>query len=68
MLAGDLNINLLDPGDDTENHLSDLIDIFYLKKIVKEPTCSKSEKGSLIDIILTNKPRSFKKTQGFVTD
>ena len=67
VLAGDLNINLLDPSADTENHLSDLIDIFDLKNIVKEPTCFKSEKGSLIDIILTNKPRSFKKTQGFVT-
>ena len=65
MLAGDLNINLLDPSADTENHLSDLLDIFDLKNI--EPTCFKSEKGSLIDIILTNKPRSFKKTQGFVT-
>ena len=67
VLAGDLNINLLDPSADTENHLSDLIDIFDLKNIVKEPTYFKSEKGSLIDIILTNKPRSFKKTQGFVT-
>ena len=35
--------------------------------MVKEPTCFKSEQGSLIDLILTNKPRSFKKTQGFVT-
>ena len=26
-----------------------------------------SDKGSFIDIILTNKPRSFHKTQGFVT-
>ena len=26
-----------------------------------------SHKGSLIDIILTNKPRSFHKIQGFVT-
>ena len=67
VLAGDLNIGLLDPSADTGNHLSDLIDIFDLNNMVKEPTCFKSEKGSLIDIILTNKPRSFKKTQGFVT-
>ena len=32
-----------------------------------EPTCFMSDRGSLIDIILTNKPRSFHKTQGFVT-
>ena len=67
VLAGDLNIDLLDPSADTGNHLSGLIDIFDLYNMVKEPTCFKSEKGSLIDIILTNKPRSFKKTQGFVT-
>ena len=36
-------------------------------KLVKKPTCFKSETGSLIDIILTNKPRSFHKTQDFVT-
>ena len=66
-LAGDLNIDLLDPSKDTSNHLSDLLDVFNLKNLVKEPTCFKSDKGSLIDIILTNKPRSFHKTQGFVT-
>ena len=66
-LAGDLNIDLLDPSKDTSNHLSDLLDVFNLKNLVKEPTCFKSDKRSLVDIILTNKPRSFHKTQGFVT-
>ena len=32
-----------------------------------EPTCFMSDKDCLIDIILTNKPRSFQKTQGFIT-
>ena len=54
VLAGDLNINLLDQSADTENHLSDLIDIFDLKNMVKEPTCFKSEQGSLIYIIQIN--------------
>ena len=67
VLAGDLNIDLLDPSKDTLNHLSDLLDVFNLKNLIKEPTCFMSDKGSLIDIILTNKPRSFHKTQGFVT-
>ena len=66
-LAGDHNIDLLDPSKDTSNHFSDLLDVFSLKNLVKEPTCSKSDKGSLIDIPLTNKPRSFHKTQGFGT-
>ena len=67
VLAGDLNIDLLDPGKDTSNHLFDLLDVFNLKNLVKEPTCFMSDKVSLLDIILTNKPRSFHKTQGFVT-
>ena len=67
ILAGDLNIDLLDPSKDTSNHLCDLLDVFDLKNLVKEPTCFMSDKGSLIYIILTNKPRSFHKTQGFVT-
>ena len=31
VLAGDLNIDLLDPNKDTSNHLSDLLDVFNLK-------------------------------------
>ena len=42
-LAGDLNIDLLDPSKDTSNHLSDLLDVFKLKNLVKEPTCVKSD-------------------------
>ena len=32
-----------------------------------EPICFMSDKDYLIDIILTNKPRSFQETQGFNT-
>ena len=67
VLAGDLNIDLLDPGKDTSNHLFDLLDVFNLKNLVKEPTCFMFDKGSLLDIILTNKSTFFHKTQGFVT-
>ena len=66
-LAGDLNIDILEPSKDTSNHLPDLLNVFNLKNFVKKPTCFMSDKWSLIDIILTNKPRSFHKTQGFVT-
>ena len=59
ILADDLNIDLLEPSKDTSNHLSDLLDVFNLKTLVKEATCFMSDKGSLIDIILTNKHRSF---------
>ena len=60
VLAGDPNINLLDPSKDNSNHFYNLLDVFNLKNLVKEPTCFISDKGSLIDIILTNKPRSFR--------
>ena len=56
VLADDLNIDLLDPSKDTSDHLPDLLDVFNLKNLVKEPTCFMPEKGSLVDIILTNKP------------
>ena len=56
IFADDLNIELLDPSKDISNHLSDLLDVFNLKNVIKEPTCFMSDKGSLIDIIITNKP------------
>ena len=62
-----LNIDILNPSKDTSNHPSDLLDVFNLKNFVMEPTCFMSDKDCCIDIILTNKPRSFQKTQGFVT-
>ena len=65
--TGDLIIDLLDPSKDTSDYLSDLLDVFTLRSVVKEPTSLISYKGSLIDIILTNEPRSFHKTQAFVT-
>ena len=48
----------------TSNHLPDLLDVFNLKNLFKEPTCLMSEKGSLIDIIFTKECRSFNETQG----
>ena len=53
---------------DNSNHLSDLLDVFNLENLVREPTCFLFDKTSLIDIILTKKPRSGHKAQGFVTD
>ena len=58
VLAGNLNIDSLGPSKDTPNYLSDQLDFSNLKNLVKEPTCFMSDKGSLIDIVLTNKPRS----------
>ena len=63
LLAGDLNINLLDPKSDTQNHFSDLRDTFSLTNLVKHKTCFKNTDGTLLDVILTNKPNSFQRTE-----
>ena len=51
---GDINCDML-----KTNVLCDLCDIYDLKNIVSEPTCFKGETPTLLDIFLTNKPKSF---------
>ena len=53
LLAGDLNIDELKAGSDSSNHLSDAENVFNLTNLVKKPTCSKSEDGALIDLMLS---------------
>ena len=60
LLARDLNIDELKTGSDSSNHLSDVKDVFNLTNLVKKPTCFKSQDGTLINLILTNRPRSLK--------
>ena len=67
LLAGDLYINTLRPTSDSSNHLSDLNDTFSLTNLVTDSTCFKSNKCTLIDLMLTNKPKSFYKSHSFVT-
>ena len=62
LLAGDVNINLLDPNSDTKNYFSDLRDTFVLTNLVKDKTCFKNKDGTLLDVILTNRPNLFQKT------
>ena len=42
-------------------------DIFSLKNLIKKPTCFKSQNSTLLNLILTNRPRSFIKSQNFET-
>ena len=67
LLAGDLNINTLRPTSDSSNHLSDLNNTFSLTNLLTDSTCFKSNKGTLIDLMLTNKPKSFYKSHSFST-
>ena len=65
LLAGDLNIEELKPDWDSSNHLPDAKDAFNLTNLVNKPTCFKSQDGTLIDLMLTNRMRSFLKSQNF---
>lgn len=62
LVTGDLNIDFCNDIKDTNNFLNDLIDTFSLSNLVKHKTCYKTLTGSLLDVMLTNKPKSFCKT------
>ena len=62
LFIGDLNIDLNIPNHDKKHLLEDMCDTFDLTNMVKEKTCFMSAVGSSIDLILTNKPKSFYKT------
>ena len=62
ILLGDFN------SEDTESDIFDFMVDFDLNNIVKDKTCYKnSNNPSCIDLILTNKPRSFQNTTTFET-
>ena len=67
LLAGDLNINILRPTSGSSNHLSDLNDTFSLTNLLTNSSCFKSNKDTFIDLMLTNKPKSFYRSHSFVT-
>ena len=63
LIIGDLNINFdkLKMGD-TDSHMSDLCDTFSLSNLVNGVTCVKLQNGTSIDVMLTNRPKSFHNT------
>ena len=61
LVAGDLDIDVSGSKRLNDNHFSELIDTFNLKNIVKTPTCFKTTRGTLLDVLLTNKLKSFQK-------
>ena len=66
---GDLNINTLTQtnSNNTANHLTDFCDLFALSNLVNVKTGTKSVYGTTLDIMLTNKPRSFYNTSAVTT-
>ena len=63
LVIEDLNINFdnLKKGD-THSHLSDLCDTFSLSNLVNDITCVISQNTTSIDVMFTNRPRSFHNT------
>ena len=55
------------PTLDSSKHLSDQNDIFSLTNLVTDSSCFRSNKDSLIDLMLTDKLKSFYKSHSFVT-
>ena len=55
-VLGDLNINLLCPRD--SQCIRDVVETHGLENIISDPTCFKSEKGSLLDVIFRYKTKS----------
>ena len=51
VILGDLNVDMF-----KQNKLSDCLEVNGLANIIKEATCNKG-KPSLIDLIISNKPR-----------
>ena len=67
IVIGDININSMDKSSPKLKHLNDFCDSHDLSNLMKEqPTCFQSETPSSIDVILTNKTRSFMHTKSVV--
>ena len=62
LVAGDLNIDVYGSIGLNGNHLSELVDTYNLTNLVKTPTCFKTTRGTLLVVLLTNKPNSLQKT------
>ena len=56
------NIHLLDSISDLNHHFSVLRDMHDLTNLAKVLTCYKNLKGTLLDVLLRNRPNSFQKT------
>lgn len=52
-LIGDLNVDF----SNSSHNLVDLLSLYDIQNVVRNPTCFKSANPSLIDVILTNTPR-----------
>ena len=61
LVAGDLTIDISGFKELNDIHFSELIDTFNQTNVVKTPACFKTTRGTLLDVLLRNKPNSFRK-------
>ena len=57
-----MNIDVSGSKGLNDSHFSGLTDTFNLTNLVKTSTCFKTTRGTLLDVLLTNKPNSLQKT------
>eukprot|EP00794_Sanderia_malayensis_P003941 gene3941-4486_t len=67
ILMGDININTFDKADAAYQKLASFCDVFGLSNLVTAKTCFTKNSSSSIDVILTNREKSFQKTSIFET-
>ena len=58
LVTDDLNIDFFNIKMDANNYLCACIDAFTITTIVKSKTCFKTLNGTLLDLMLTSKPKS----------
>ncbi len=64
LVMGDVNFNMLHELHES-NSVSHIYDLFDLKNIITQPTCFKTTRGTLIDVILSPNRRHIQ-AQGVV--
>ena len=66
IIMGDLNYDSLHRNNKSPEPLLTIISSFNLTNLVKNPTCFAKSPPSLLDVILTNRPRQFQRTQSII--
>ena len=63
----DININSFDESIQRFSSLTELCDIFCLQNLIRYTTCETSNSSSSVDVVLTNKSRSFQNSSTVAT-
>ena len=67
IVKGDINVNTIDKTSTGFHHYEEVIDTFGLKNLIKTNTCFTKTSSTSLDVILTNRPKSFFHTQTIET-